>query len=99
MPPHNHAGVIVTQGGNPSTPARPPCLLCACTPAWKRHLCRSCYRKLREAGCPLPPRLPRRGGPAPAYRTAASTLAAYVRCWPRAARARLLLALQEVDAA
>jgi len=31
------------------------CGHCEITRAFRRGLCRSCYRKLREAGCPLPP--------------------------------------------
>lgn len=36
------------------------CGHCDLAPRFRRGLCRSCYRKLSEAGCPLPPARPTR---------------------------------------
>jgi hypothetical protein len=81
----------------PHGDAPPPCVLCERTNGRirRRGLCRSCYRKLRDAGCTLPPRRPTRV-PGPA---GVPGLVAYVRLWPAEVRARLLAVLEEAKAA
>jgi hypothetical protein len=93
----------------------PPCVLCERTNGRirRRGLCRSCYRKLRDAGCTLPPRRPTGGAAHPASCRCAGGiggcarrqpkglpgLVAYVALWPADIRARLLAALTEAKAA
>jgi hypothetical protein len=55
----------------------------------RRGMCLCCYRKLREAGCPLPPRASRWDDYDP--------LAAWVLTLDNATRARLLAALSRPE--
>jgi len=81
-----------------------PCSLCNRAPPFRRTLCRSCYRKLRACGCPLPPRgrpyqsrrLFRRGIPTPDLLGA--RLVRWLARWPPEARRKLADALSVVSA-
>lgn len=91
-----------------SEPEHEVCTLCKRTRIFRRRLCRSCYRKLRACGCPLPPRRGwgnRRRKPLhpPREATAAALIAfeaglvKMLRRWPVEARARLGAALGRVS--
>lgn len=80
-------------------PARPRCALCDRGHSRRRDLCWSCYRKLRACGLALP-ECGQRGRRWPDGRAEPlALLVATVRQWPPAARARLRIALAEVDTA
>lgn len=82
----------VTMPGTHGPDAVTPTLaLCGHAPGTspRRGLCQRCYRKLLEAGLPLPPRLA--PGPAPL-----DGLASWARSLPDDVRRRMLAALMEV---
>jgi len=72
-----------------------PCTLCRNTRQFRRGLCRSCYRKLREAGCALPPC--RHFGPEPW--TLDQHLVAWLKRWPAEAVESLERALAKTKEA
>lgn len=79
----------LTRPDVPALDASPPvlCWLCGRTKVFRRTLCRSCYRKLRHCGCPMPPR-GRWGG-----RTLEGRFATWLRLWPAPVRVALMRAL------
>lgn len=69
-----------------------PCAQCLKSGAFRRDLCRTCYRKLKDAGLALPP--PGRRGKS--ARDHAARMVAWVRALPPEQRAMLRTALGEV---
>lgn len=80
------------------------CSLCGITRRFRRTLCRSCYRKLRRCGCPLPPRgrsggrrpVPRRWTAGAAEKVLETRLYRWLLRWPAEARVKLEAALARV---
>ena len=68
------------------------CVLCERGRPFRRRLCRSCHRKLRACGLPLPPM----SAPGPRPRPVVVHLVAWLEAWTPEARAALLVALKEV---
>lgn len=68
------------------------CVLCERGRPFRRRLCRSCHRKLRACGLPLPPM----AAPGPRPRPVAVILVAWLEQWSDEQRAALAVALAEV---
>lgn len=71
------------------------CGHCEATRAFARGLCRSCYRKFKDAGLPLPPRRNRWQGSRAPRAVDFDGLVAWIRALPGDVRAQMLLALRE----
>lgn len=73
------------------------CSLCGRERRFRRELCRCCYRKLKEAGIPLPPAAP----PGPPDGSGAWSLSDRLRAWMRAVapvhRAALRDAIDDIE--